>query len=120
MVIAERRRRDSNPRAPEGKRISSAPRYDHLIAERRRRDSNPRAPEGKRISSAPRYDHFDTSPDYMSCGCRSGIHSFIIISELRVNENPQNENFNHSPLSVQSMSVSFSPSRHFRDTHRMW
>ncbi len=28
---------------------------------RRRRDSNPRAPEGKRISSAPRYDHFDTS-----------------------------------------------------------
>ena len=29
---------------------------------RRRRDSNPRAPEGKRISSAPRYDHFDTSP----------------------------------------------------------
>ena len=31
---------------------------------RRRRDSNPRAPEGKRISSAPRYDHFDTSPKY--------------------------------------------------------
>lgn len=30
---------------------------------RRRRDSNPRAREGKRISSAPRYDHFDTSPD---------------------------------------------------------
>ena len=29
---------------------------------RRRRDSNPRAREGKRISSAPRYDHFDTSP----------------------------------------------------------
>ena len=29
---------------------------------RRRRDSNPRAPEGKRISSAPRYDRFDTSP----------------------------------------------------------
>ena len=25
-------------------------------------DSNPRAPEGKRISSAPRYDRFDTSP----------------------------------------------------------
>ena len=76
--------------------------------------------KGHSFSSAPRYDHFDTSPDYMSCGCRSGIHSFIIISELRVNENPQNENFNHSPLSVQSMSVSFSPSRHFRDTHRMW
>ena len=37
---------------------------------RRRWDSNPRAREGKRISSAPRYDHFDTSPDmklfYMS------------------------------------------------------
>ena len=32
---------------------------------RRRRDSNPRAPEGKRISSAPRYDHFDTSPDLL-------------------------------------------------------
>ena len=30
---------------------------------RRRRDSNPRAPEGKRISSAPRYDRFDTSPN---------------------------------------------------------
>ena len=29
---------------------------------RRRWDSNPRAPKGKRISSAPRYDHFDTSP----------------------------------------------------------
>ena len=34
-----------------------------LTFQRRRRDSNPRAPEGKRISSAPRYDHFDTSPD---------------------------------------------------------
>ena len=32
---------------------------------RRRRDSNPRAPEGKRISSAPRYDRFDTTP-YLS------------------------------------------------------
>ena len=32
---------------------------------RRRRDSNPRAPEGKRISSAPRYDHFDTSADVL-------------------------------------------------------
>ena len=31
-------------------------------SQRRRRDSNPRAPEGKRISSAPRYDRFDTSP----------------------------------------------------------
>ncbi len=29
------------------------------------RDSNPRAPEGKRISSAPRYDRFDTTP-YLS------------------------------------------------------
>ena len=29
---------------------------------RRRWDSNPRAPEGNRISSAARYDHFDTSP----------------------------------------------------------
>ena len=28
---------------------------------RRRRDSNPRDPEVKRISSAPRYDRFDTS-----------------------------------------------------------
>ena len=35
-------------------------RYPFICA-RRRRDSNPRAPEGKRISSAPRYDHFDTS-----------------------------------------------------------
>ena len=34
-----------------------------LRFERRRRDSNPRAPEGKRISSAPRYDRFDTSPN---------------------------------------------------------
>ncbi len=30
---------------------------------RRRWDSNPRAREGKRISSAPRYDRFDTSPN---------------------------------------------------------
>ena len=29
------------------------------------RDSNPRAQEGKRISSAPRYDRFDTTP-YLS------------------------------------------------------
>lgn len=29
---------------------------------RRRWDSNPRAPEDNRISSAARYDHFDTSP----------------------------------------------------------
>ena len=33
-----------------------------LLIWRRRWDSNPRAPKGKRISSAPRYDHFDTSP----------------------------------------------------------
>ena len=33
------------------------------IVWRSRRDSNPRAPEGKRISSAPRYDRFDTTPD---------------------------------------------------------
>ena len=33
---------------------------------RRRWDSNPRAREGKRISSAPRYDLFDTSP-YVIC-----------------------------------------------------
>ena len=39
-------------------------RVSHFRYERRRRDSNPRAPEGKRISSAPRYDHFDTSPEY--------------------------------------------------------
>ena len=32
------------------------------VLQRRRRDSNPRAPEGKRISSAPRYDRFDTTP----------------------------------------------------------
>ena len=29
---------------------------------RRRWDSNPRAREGKTISSRSRYDHFDTSP----------------------------------------------------------
>ena len=29
---------------------------------RKRWDSNPRAREGQRISSAPRYDHFDTLP----------------------------------------------------------
>ena len=34
---------------------------------RRRRDSNPRAPEGKRISSAPRYDRFDTSAFVKGC-----------------------------------------------------
>ena len=33
------------------------------MQKRSRRDSNPRAPEGKRISSAPRYDHFDTTPN---------------------------------------------------------
>ena len=32
---------------------------------RRRWDSNPRAREGKLISSQPRYDHFDTSPCIM-------------------------------------------------------
>ena len=32
-----------------------------LYCLRRRRDSNPRDPEVKRISSAPRYDRFDTS-----------------------------------------------------------
>ena len=37
---------------------------------RRRRDSNPRAPEGKRISSAPRYDRFDTSPFSWQILCR--------------------------------------------------
>ena len=62
-----------------------------MLKERRRRDSNPRAPEGKRISSAPRYDHFDTSPDSISCGCGSGIHSFIIIAESGENENPEIE-----------------------------
>ena len=40
--------------------------------QRRRRDSNPRAPEGKRISSAPRYDHFDTSAYVVRRGPRSG------------------------------------------------
>ena len=35
---------------------------DTGIIQRRRRDSNPRGPEAKRISSAPRYDRFDTSP----------------------------------------------------------
>ena len=34
----------------------------HLFEKRSWWDSNPRAPEGKRISSAPRYDHFDTTP----------------------------------------------------------
>ena len=44
---------------------------------RRRRDSNPRAPEGKRISSAPRYDHFDTSPFSMAAEtCRRHIAKF--------------------------------------------
>ena len=38
-----------------------------LFHARRRRDSNPRAPEGKRISSAPRYDHFDTSAYVVRC-----------------------------------------------------
>ncbi len=33
---------------------------------RRRRDSNPRAPEGKRISSAPRYDRLNTSQNNKS------------------------------------------------------
>ncbi len=33
----------------------------HSFFARRRRDSNPRDPEVKRISSAPRYDRFDTS-----------------------------------------------------------
>ena len=33
----------------------------HSFCARRRRDSNPRDPEVKRISSAPRYDRFDTS-----------------------------------------------------------
>lgn len=36
--------------------------FVHSLFQRSRRDSNPRAPEGKRISSAPRYDRFDTTP----------------------------------------------------------
>ena len=34
-----------------------------FLKQRRRRDSNPRAREGKTISSRSRYDHFDTSPN---------------------------------------------------------
>lgn len=55
---------------------------------RRRRDSNPRAPEGKRISSAPRYDRFDTSPYnineifFLSDGILFRTHQTIIYYKL--------------------------------------
>ena len=52
-----RRRSGSNPFMYTKTEYLSVP----CFRVRRRRDSNPRAPEGKRISSAPRYDHFDTS-----------------------------------------------------------
>ena len=67
-------------------------RVSHFRYERRRRDSNPRAPEGKRISSAPRYDHFDTSPilykvvEITPFIC--AVHSFFIIPEFSSKENP--------------------------------
>ena len=32
-------------------------------------DSNPRAREGKLISSQPRYDHFDTAPRHIKLTC---------------------------------------------------
>ena len=55
----EKTERNRTPqKAGKKPRSSCAPR----LSWRRRWDSNPRAPEGNRISSAARYDHFDTSP----------------------------------------------------------
>ncbi len=56
-IFRLRRRSGSNPFMYTKTEYLSVP----CFRVRRRRDSNPRAPEGKRISSAPRYDHFDTS-----------------------------------------------------------
>ena len=50
------------------KKPSNGNPLEDWILWRRRRDSNPRAPKDKRISSAPRYDHFDTSPSHMCRG----------------------------------------------------
>ena len=52
---------------------------------RRRRDSNPRAREGKRISSAPRYDHFDTTPSLASAKADTRI--IIAFSSEKSREN---------------------------------
>lgn len=62
-------------------------RFPDFNKERRRWDSNPRAPEGKRISSAPRYDHFDTSPSLVTLleRQRSALHRYgFVLYNIRV------------------------------------
>ena len=59
---------------------------------RRRWDSNPRAPEGNRISSAARYDHFDTSPNdhFQYCKLENKICQGFYIESME--KNIYNEN----------------------------